>query len=121
MTEVVFECYGAPSLAYGIDSLFSYNYNQGKTGLVVSSSYSSTHVIPVYNSKAMLAQAIRLNWGGSHAAEYLLKLVKLKYRDFLGNNVRLHPSQAEFWLKDFCYLSKDYDEEIRTYLDWTGL
>jgi len=121
MTEIIFECYGAPSVAYGIDSLFSYRYNKGSTGLVVSSSYSSTHVIPVYNSKAMLAQAIRLNWGGWHAAEYLLKLVKLKYREFLGNNVRLHTSQAEFWLKDFCYLSEDYDEEIQTYLDWTGL
>jgi actin-related protein 5 len=121
MTEIIFECYGAPSLAYGIDSLFSYRHNKGNTGLVVSSSYSSTHVIPVYNSKAMLAQAIRLSWGGWHSAEYLLKLVKLKYREFLGNNVRLHPSQAEFWLKDFCYLSKDYDEEIKTYLDWTGL
>jgi len=121
MTEIIFECYGAPSLAYGIDSLFSYRHNKGSTGLVVSSSYSSTNVIPVYNSKAMLAQAIRLNWGGWHAAEYLLKLVKLKYRDFLGNNVKLHSSQAEFWLKDFCYLSQDYDEEIRTFLDWTGL
>ncbi len=69
----------------------------------------------------MLAQAIRLNWGGWHAAEYLLKLVKLKYRDYLGNNVKLHPSQAEAWLQEFCYLSKDYDKEVRTYLDWTGL
>ncbi len=121
MTEIVFECYGAPSLAYGIDSLFSYRYNKGKTGLVVSSSYSATHVIPVYNSKAMLAQAIRLNWGGWHAAEYLLKLVKLKHRDYLGANVKFHPSQADAWLREFCYLSKDYDEELSSYLDWKGL
>ncbi len=51
MTEIIFECYGAPSLAYGIDSLFSYRYNKGKTGLVVSSSYSSTHVIPYTTRK----------------------------------------------------------------------
>src|SRR3569833_4444040 len=121
MTEIIFECYGAPSVAYGIDSLFSYRYNKGKTGLVVSSSYSSTHVIPVYNSKAVLAQAIRLNWGGWHAAEYLLKLVRLKNRDYLGSNLKLQSSQAEFWLKDFCYVSKDYDAELQTYLDWTGL
>ncbi|KAF3007109.1 hypothetical protein G7054_g11540 [Neopestalotiopsis clavispora] len=118
MNEIIFECYGAPSLATGIDSLFSYRYNKGQTGLVVSSSYSSTHVIPVYNSKAMLAQAIRLNWGGWHSAEYLLKLIRLKYPAFPG---KLNASQAENMLRDHCYVSKDYDNEVRSYLDWTGL
>ncbi|KAI1277480.1 putative chromatin remodeling complex subunit [Xylaria sp. FL0933] len=118
MNEIIFECYGAPSLATGIDSLFSYRYNKGQTGLVVSSSYSSTHVIPVYNSKAMLAQAIRLNWGGWHAAEYLLKLIRLKYPAFPG---KLNASQAENMVRDHCYVSKSYDDELRSYLDWTGL
>ncbi|KAI1828671.1 putative chromatin remodeling complex subunit [Xylaria intraflava] len=118
MNEIIFECYGAPSLATGIDSLFSYRYNNGQTGLVVSSSYSSTHIIPVYNSKAMLAQAIRLNWGGWHAAEYLLKLMRLKYPAFTG---KLNASQAEHMLRDHCYVSKAYNDELRTYLDWTGL
>lgn len=118
LNEIIFECYGAPSLATGIDSLFSYRYNKGKTGLVVSSSYSSTHVIPVYNSKPLLAQAIRLNWGGWHAAEYLTKLIRLKYPSFPG---KLNTSQAEHMLRDHCYISKDYDNELRSYLDWTGL
>lgn len=118
MTEILFECYGAPSIAYGIDSLFSYRYNKGNTGLVVSSSYTSTHVIPVYNSKAMLAQATRLNWGGYHMSEYLLKLIRLKYPAFTG---KLNVSQAENMLKDHAYVSKNFDDEIRGYLDWTGL
>lgn len=118
MNEIIFECYGAPSLATGIDSLFSYRHNKGQTGLVVSSSYSSTHVIPVYNQKPMLAQAIRLNWGGLHAAEYLLKLIRLKYPVFPG---KLNVSQAEHMLRDHCYVSKAYDDELRSYLDWTGL
>ncbi|KYK59477.1 Actin-related protein, ARP5 class [Drechmeria coniospora] len=118
MTEILFECYGAPSLAYGIDSLFSYRHNEGSTGLVVSSSYTSTHVIPVSNSKAMLSQAIRLNWGGYHGAEYLLKLIRLKYPAFTG---KMNVSQAENMIRDHFYVSKDYDNEIRTYLDWTGL
>ncbi|PHH92510.1 hypothetical protein CDD83_7007 [Cordyceps sp. RAO-2017] len=118
MTEIVFECYGAPSLAYGIDCLFSYRHNKGKTGLVVSSSYTSTHVIPVYNSKAMLAQATRLNWGGYQSAEYLLKLIRLKYPAFTG---KLNISQAEHMIRDHFYVSKDYDSEVGKYLDWTGL
>ncbi|KAK2606116.1 Actin-related protein 5 [Conoideocrella luteorostrata] len=118
MTEILFECYGAPSVAYGIDSLFSYRQNKGNTGLVVSSSSTSTHVIPVYNAKAMLGQAIRLNWGGYHGAEYLLKLIRLKYPTFSG---KLNVSQAEHMIRDHFYVSKDYDDEIKTYLDWTGL
>ncbi|KAI1495648.1 putative chromatin remodeling complex subunit [Biscogniauxia marginata] len=118
MNEIIFECYQAPSLATGIDSLFSYRYNKGQTGLVVSSSYSSTHVIPVFNSTPMLAQAIRLNWGGWHAAEYLLKLIRLKYPSFPG---KLNASQAENMLRDHCYVSRAYDDELRSYLDWTGL
>ncbi|KHN98206.1 Actin-like protein [Metarhizium album ARSEF 1941] len=118
MTEIIFECYGAPSLAYGIDSLFSYRQNRGNTGLVISSSHTSTHVIPVYNAKAILGQAIRLNWGGYHGAEYLLKLIRLKYPAF---NAKLNGSQAEHMIRDHCYVSKNYDEEIKNYLDWTGL
>jgi actin-related protein 5 len=118
MTEIIFECYGAPGLTYGIDSLFSYNYNGGKTGLVVSSAYSATHVIPVHDSKPILTQAIRLNWGGWHASEYLLKLLRLKYPGFPG---KLTSSQAEWMVREFCYVSADYDAEIAGYLEWTGL
>jgi actin-related protein 5 len=119
MSEMIFECYGAPSVVYGIDSLFSYRHNKGKTGLVVSSSHSSTHLIPVYDSKAMLSQSIRLNWGGWHAAEYLLKLIRLKY--YTGFPGKLNSSQAENMVRDFCYVSPDYDQEISKFMDWTGL
>ncbi|AEO66930.1 931372c0-f32a-4f2f-8f07-e9b7afdc2dd6 [Thermothielavioides terrestris] len=119
MSEIIFECYSAPSVVYGIDSLFSYRHNQGKTGLVVSSSYSATHLIPVYNSKALLSQTIRLNWGGWHAAEYLLKLIRLKYHT--GFPGKLNSSQAEHMIRDFCYVSLDYDNEAARFMDWAGL
>ena len=75
MNELLFECYSAPSVAYGIDSLFSYKYNKGSTGLILSSSHSSTHVIPVLAGKALMSSVSRLNWGGWHGAEYLMKLM----------------------------------------------
>jgi actin-related protein 5 len=118
MSEILFECYGAPSVAYGIDSLFSYNYNGGKDGLVVSSSYSSTHLIPVVQSKALLSQATRLNWGRFQSAEYLLKLLKLKYPSFPG---KISDPQAVDIVREHCYVSQDYEQEISHYLDWTGL
>jgi len=118
MSEILFECYGAPSVAYGIDSLFSYNYNGGKHGLVVSSSYAATHLIPVVGSKALLSQATRLNWGRFQSAEYLLKLLKLKYPTFPG---KISDPQAEDLVREHCYVSQNYEQELCRYLDWTGL
>lgn len=118
MNEIMFECYGVPSVAYGIDSLFSYRYNGGKDGLVVSSSHTSTHVVPVLNSKALLSNATRLNWGGLQASEYLLKLMRLKYPTF---PARMLEHQMEDLLHKLCYVSTDYNEELSHFLDWTGL
>jgi actin-related protein 5 len=118
MSEILFECYGASSVAYGIDSLFSYKYNGGRTGLVASSSYTSTHLIPVVNSKAMLSHATRLNWGRQQSADYLLKLLRLKYPTFPG---KINDSQAEDLVREHCYVSQDYQDEICHFLDWTGL
>ncbi|PKY05738.1 putative chromatin remodeling complex subunit [Aspergillus campestris IBT 28561] len=118
MNEILFECYSAPSVAYGIDSLFSYRYNRGTDGLIVSSSHTSTHVIPVLNNKALLSNCSRLNWGGMNASEYLLKLMKLKYPTF---PARLTENQMEGLVREHCYVSTDYDTELSHYLDWTGL
>lgn len=92
MSEILFECYGAPSVAYGVDSLFSYSYNGGRNGLVVDSSYTSTHLIPVVDAKPLLSQATRLNWGRFQSAQYLLKLLRLKYPTFPG---KISDTQAE--------------------------
>ncbi|KAH0606002.1 uncharacterized protein H6S33_004459 [Morchella sextelata] len=114
MTELVFECYNAPSLVYGIDSLFSYSYNGGQNGLVVSSSNTATHIIPVLNGKGIVSMATRLNWGGSQSADYMQKLLQLKYPTF---PAKLQTWQAESLMMEHCYISGDYKEEVMTYLD----
>jgi len=76
MSEVLFEAYGATSVSYGLDSLFSYRYNGGTSGLVISSGHAATHVIPVLDRKPQLQSCARLNWGGYQAQEYLLKLLR---------------------------------------------
>ena len=118
MSEILFECYGAPSVAYGIDSLFSYSYNGGRNGLVMDSSYTSTHIIPVVNSKPLLSQTTRLNWGRFQSAQYLLKLLRLKYPTFPG---KISDNQAENLVREHCYVSQDYENDLSRYLDWTGL
>ena len=53
-SELLFECYRVPCVSYAVDSLLSFYYNASKsqtnTGLIINSSHSSTHVIPVINS-----------------------------------------------------------------------
>ena len=118
MSEILFECYSAPKVAYGIDSLFSYSYNRGRSGLVVSSSYTSTHLIPVYESKPLLSYATRLNWGRFQTTNYLEKLLKLKYPSF---PTKITDPQLEDLVRDHCYIAQDYEVELSNYLDWTGL
>ena len=120
MTEIIFECYSAPSLAFGIDSLFSFKYNNGTNGLVVSSSHTSTHLIPVLRSKAVMSSVTRLNWGASQGVEYLLKLLRLKYPNWSPSQ-RFTEYQAEEMIREHCYVSNDYDIEMSKYLDWSGL
>ena len=118
MSEILFECYSAPSVAYGIDSLFSYKFNKGNNGLIISSAHSSTHVIPVLYGKPIMSSISRLNWGGYQGAEYLLKLLKLKYPSFPG---KLTDYQAQHWVREHCYVSPEFDKEMQSFLDWTGL
>lgn len=118
MNEILFECYSVTSVAYGIDALLSYKYNKGKSGLVISSSHSSTHLIPVINSKPIMSSVSRLNWGGYHSAEYLLKLLRLKYPTFPG---KMTEAQAQELVREHCSISQDYGNEMCHYLDWTGL
>ena len=118
MNEVLFECYQAPSVTYGIDSLFSYGYNKGSSGLVVSSSHVSTHIIPVVNNKPYLQSSARLNWGGSQTQEFLMRLLRLKYPTFPG---KMTNEQMEAYIKQYFYISKDYPAEASGFLEWSGL
>ena len=40
MSELLFECYNVPSVAYGIDSLFSLYHNFPVTGQLLTKSYA---------------------------------------------------------------------------------
>lgn len=118
MSEILYELYGVPSAAYGVDSLFSYAYNGGSTGLVVSAGYMATNLIPVVDSKALFSHATRLDWGRSHCAEYLAKLIKAKYP---GLPSKINETQVEDLVRKHCHVSQNYNQEMVRYLDWSGL
>lgn len=120
MSEILYELYNVPSVAYGVDSLFSYSFNQGNTGLVVSSGHMSTHLIPVVDKQPLIAHATRLDWGRLQCAEFLQKLLKSKYPGLLTSG-KVNETQIEDLVRAHCYISRDYEGEMQRMLDWTGL
>jgi actin-related protein 5 len=121
MSELLFETYSAPSISFGIDALFSYRQNvdnSNSTGLVISSGNHATHIIPVIQGRGILAQAKRLQWGGTQAMEFMQKLLQLKYPAFPS---KLTVLQAQTLVWDHCYVAQDYQAELACMLDRTHL
>lgn len=67
MSELIFELYGAPSLMFGVDSLFSLFYNQPDIGYAITS--ISTDVIDLEDD----GHALVLSAG--HHASFILPVV----------------------------------------------
>ncbi|CEP20499.1 ARP5 [Cyberlindnera jadinii] len=114
MYEVLYESYGAQKVCLGIDSLFSYYQNGGNNGLVIGTGHETTHVFPVINGKAVMSESKRVNWGGHQASNYLNSLLALKYPYF---PTKITSYQVDNMVKDFCYVSKDYQKELSDMLN----
>lgn len=114
MQQLLFEAYSCPKVAFGVDSLFSFYANGGKSGIVLGTGTDATHVIPVLQGRALMSDAKRLDWGGNHAVNYMSEYLPLKYPYF---PTRITPSQLDLLIKDHCYVSKDFASEIETYFD----
>ena len=65
ISELLFECYGVPSICYGVDSLFSYYYNTHKdmedsaelslnNGFIINAHHSATHLLPLLNGRSLV-------------------------------------------------------------------
>ncbi|KAI4871619.1 hypothetical protein NFI96_013397 [Prochilodus magdalenae] len=116
MSELLFECYGVPQVAYGVDSLFSFYNNNTQcglkpphTGLVISSGYHCSHVLPFINGRLDAFNCKRVNIGGSHTAAYMQRLLQLKYP---AHQAAITPSRMEELLHHHCYVAVDYQQEL---------
>ncbi|XP_046673502.1 actin-related protein 5 isoform X2 [Homalodisca vitripennis] len=114
MSELLFECYHVPGVAYGVDCLYSLSRNGLREGssLVVSLGYQSTHVLPVLDGTVDWARARRLDVGGSHITAYLHRLLQLKYP---AHFAAITLSRAEELLHEHCYIAKDYGEDLNNW------
>lgn len=58
-SELLFELYGAPSVTYGVDSLFAFSRQQHRDGMALNLGHNSTTVIPVVDGRGILSRAKR--------------------------------------------------------------
>ncbi|CAH6776872.1 Actr5 [Phodopus roborovskii] len=114
MSELLFECYRIPKVAYGIDSLFSFYHNMPKnalsSGLIISSGYQCTHILPILEGRLDAKNCKRINLGGSQAAGYLQRLLQLKYP---GHLAAITLSRMEEILQEHSYIAEDYGAELQ--------
>ncbi|GMM46815.1 Arp5 protein [Pichia kluyveri] len=114
ISQMLFESYDIPSIAFGIDSVFSFYENGYKSGLILGTNHESNYVIPVLDSMPLHNISKRINIGGHQLCDYMRSSLGLKYPYF---PTRLNDWQIQQLVKNHCYVSKDFSTEIEKTLD----
>ncbi|XP_022635120.1 actin-related protein 5 isoform X2 [Vigna radiata var. radiata] len=117
MAELLFETYGVPSIAFGVDAAFSYKYNQqhgvcNKDGLALCPGFNTTHVIPFVDGEPIYKGCCRTNVGGFHVTDYLKQLLSLKYPYHMA---RFTWEKVDDLKMEHCYIAPDYASEVRLF------
>ncbi|KAG8380737.1 hypothetical protein BUALT_Bualt06G0047200 [Buddleja alternifolia] len=117
MAELLFETYGVPSVAFGVDAAFSYKYNHqlgvcNSDGLAICSGFNTSHVIPFLNGEPVYEACCRTNVGGYHITDYLKQLLSLKYPHHMS---KLTWEKVEDLKMEHCYIAPDYASEVRLF------
>lgn len=117
MAELLFESYGVPSVAFGVDAAFSYKYNQqlgicNNDGLAICSGFNTMHVIPFINGEPVYEACNRTNVGGYHITDYLKQLLSLKYPHHIS---KFTWEKVEDLKMEHCYIATDYESEVRLF------
>ncbi|KAF7380485.1 hypothetical protein HZH68_016350 [Vespula germanica] len=115
MAELLFECYNIPSIAYGVDCLFSYQHNNcPPDGLIVSIGYHTTQIIPILDGKADAVNSRRINIGGYHITSYMHRLLQLKYPVHVN---AITPSRAEELIHEHSMIALNYQDVVSKWAD----
>ncbi|XP_068203337.1 actin-related protein 5 [Palaemon carinicauda] len=116
MSELLFECYGIPSVTYCVDGLLSYHRNNLKNpnGLLINIGNYTTHITPILEGYADFMNSRRIRMGGLHLTKFLWRWLQLRFPQHL-NAITL--SRAEEIIHNHMYISEDYMDEISRWTD----
>ncbi|KAF7255077.1 hypothetical protein EG68_07714 [Paragonimus skrjabini miyazakii] len=129
LTELLFETYRVPQLAFYVDGLASYYENCCKNSmssasspqvsecLLVSLGHQNTHLIPLIPSltagftpfQPLFSAARRLHVGGAHISWLLQRFLQLKYTC---HTERLTFGLAEYLIHNFGSLATNYRQDL---------
>eukprot|EP00049_Salpingoeca_infusionum_P012587 m.231177 g.231177 ORF g.231177 m.231177 type:complete len:731 (-) comp15216_c0_seq1:2435-4627(-) len=118
MNELLFECYQVPSVAYGVDALFSHFYNHPdaatRTSLVISSGHHATYALPVINGRMDAQHARRVGAAGDQIQQFGQSLFHARWPQF--QHV-LSSTVVESVISSMCHFSDDYKRDITCFED----
>lgn len=122
MAETLFEVYGAESVQFGQDFLFSDLFNRlegnwtGQNSLIVSAGHSTTFLMPVLNGVPAYEGALRLDLGGMQLTSHLLQSLTVHYP---ATTTTFNWFHAEHLKHNHCYVAEDYDSELGIFQEGT--
>ncbi|PKA65979.1 Actin-related protein 5 [Apostasia shenzhenica] len=117
MAELLFEIYGVPCIAFGVDAAFSYKMNQlhgicDEDGLAICSGFSTSHVVPFAKGEPVWEACCRTNVGGYHVTDNLKQLISLKYPY---HSSSISWEKAEDLKLEHCHVASDYAAELQLF------
>ncbi len=89
---------------------FEESFHNIKNGIIISSSYQTTHIVPILNGRHCLEKSRRISIGGLHANDYLGKSLHLKYPDFKN---KITPEIIQDIQENYTSCAKDYISQLK--------
>ena len=89
ISEILFEKYGVPGLAFGSQpqlSLFSFSFT---TGVILESGHDVSQICAVVDGNSIPSSFLRSNFGGRDVSDYLGRLLKMKGFEFVSDSEKL--------------------------------
>ncbi|XP_028967338.1 actin-related protein 5 [Galendromus occidentalis] len=116
MSELLFECYGVPSVVYGIDSMLSLEHNipHVQNALVIGLGHAVCHVVPVLGNEVQFKRSKRISIGGQNVVATLQRLLQLKHPHLAA---AINNSRSEYLTHTFCEFALDYDDAVLKFRD----
>ena len=117
ITELLFEAYGVPSICYGIDMLFSLYYNESEfknsnfnyNGLIISSSFQTTHIVPIVQNKIDIEKSRRISIGSENARDLLMISLHLKYPEL---KQKFSSEVIQYIYDNYTMTALDYEKQL---------
>lgn len=117
ISEMLFELYGIPSLSFGVDFLYALYHNDIKyretepyNAMIISSSYQSTHVVPIIEGKIEVEKSRRISIGSDHCRDLLMKSLHLKYPEL---KLKLTNELVQYIQENYTMTAINYEEQLK--------